>query len=834
MKQMKHNNNQGNRWKKIMALLLSAAMLAPAAPGAVYASENPNDGQILEYGVPEDAGSEEPGALADEGNGSNDGNEENKHEHNWSYQRVSENGQEIITASCNQVSGCSLSGNQVRLTMQVNPDAESPVTVLKDGEETLSQNNAWGIQYKIEYYKSNSENGTLEVVGTEDAPPTEPGAYKVHAIFGGEEGPYLEADYLVHGHRWKYEKTEAGMTATCSGNEDGSVCDVPGSSVSLTLKVESENKVQVLANGAQLLSENAFGISYEIQYLKGEELAGTGEKPPTELGEYKVRAIFGGNEANYLEADYRIEHKCDWQIKKENDKTIKAICTGAGECEKGAEVEFTLTVNAKNNTTTFNGEEQKGLANISVKNENDPKTQAALKALEEQGISRTLNYYKDNNGKPGDPTDTLKDAGTYHVQMAVGQEMVSDTIKITQARKTSNAKVKMASYAYGSGKAKAPALSGVKGKIKETEWNYYKGKMKQEVSEFSSTCLNTGTYTVSGRYTLEGEENYYYETKTTTFKVTQGTRSGITVKMANYGLKCKEAKRPSPSLNKKLDKNAEVTYYYNKTKTTKTKGRNNWDKKPIKKKPGVYYMYAVIRDKKSNYKPYTTLPKQITVYADHNWKDMPKNLSSNKITKAKIKCAVCGEKKTVKLPKKEASLVIGKSMWLNGKNGNGCEFTLGKSAKVNKAYFTLSKKGKITTKENPAYYSAMPKSVPVKVTAYGKTYAMKVNLKIPSLKENDVKINYSNVTVGGVAGKRFVFQYNIPYATKMTVRIKNEKGQTEAINSYFDKYFSNPRPAGTPFINLSDSLLASMGNQVIFEITAHYGNNKSDVLRKKL
>ncbi len=1037
MKQKKKRN----RWKKIMTLLLSAAMLAPAAPGAAYASENPNDSQILEYGVPEDAGSEEPGALADEGNG---------HDVKWNYRKLSGNEQEIIATRPGSllVIGVTL----LYLTIQVDPDVEPPVTVLKD-DVALSQNNEWGIEYKIiyckadpdgepmgdwkeepptepgaykvrvvfggeegpylerdyllrhdhewlcikisdstqriialcmasgcplsgsqtitlqvtdgakrrgvvlangeelppdndleipyeiKYYKTDPETGGLaewkgsappqapgsyqaraifagreelylkedysiephihrwnygelpsdgsadgllicrgnaydadcpisldlalkaepeneramllangkqlphenvlgieyeiqyyqegEPAGAEENPPTEPGEYQVRAIFGGDAAHYLEADYFVHGHKWKYKKTESGLTATCIGNENGSVCDISGS-VSLALKVESENKVQVLANGERLLHENAFGIEYEIKYLKGEAPVGTEENLPTVPGEYKVRAIFGDDEANYLEADYRIAHKCSWEVEKVNDKTIKAICTGAGECDKGAEAEFTLTVK----DSTFNGKNQNSLAKISVKNENDPKTQAALKALEEQGISTTLKYYKDASGKPDVSTNTLntlKDAGTYHVQMTVGQETVSDTITITQAKKTSNGNVKMVSYAYGSGEAKAPSLSGVKGKIKGTvEWHYYKGKTEQKVSKFSSTCLNTGTYTVSARYMLAGEGNYYYETKAAAFKVAQGTRSGITVKMGSYGLKCRTAKRPSPGLNRRLDGNAKVTYYYSTKKATK--GSKVWDKTSIRK-PGVYYMYAVIHDIKSNYKPYTTPLKKITVYAEHNWKDMPKSLFSHAIIKKGIKCALCGEKKTVKLPKKEVSLVIGKSMWLNGKNGNGCEFALGKSAKVNKAYFTLSKKGRITTKANPAYYKSMPKSVPVKVTVCGKTYAMKVKLEIPAPKVTIVPKEVNPAR--GEGYYRFEFHYNVPGADRVKVEM-DKATKTGAISKYLDQNVRDPRPTTPPYINLAKSLLTQLGNKVTFRITAHYGKNKSNTIKKTI
>lgn len=178
---MRQKKNKTNRWKKFTMLTLTAAMLIPAAPGAVYGAseqavveENPNEEEFFENiaSVSGDTGNEA----------------ENEHIHSWSYNKASVSAQEV-TAGCPD-SECLLSGNQVRLTLHTEQGPEHKVSVLADGE-ALTHTDERKISYEIKYYKDDQE------VGTEENPPIEPGVYKVRAAFGDETGVYLETDYII-------------------------------------------------------------------------------------------------------------------------------------------------------------------------------------------------------------------------------------------------------------------------------------------------------------------------------------------------------------------------------------------------------------------------------------------------------------------------------------------------------------------------------------------------------------------------------------------------------------------------------------------------------------
>ena len=285
--------------------------------------------------------------------------------------------------------------------------------------------------------------------------------------------------------------------------------------------------------------------------------------------------------------------------------------------------------------------------------------------------------------------------------------------------------------------------------------------------------------------------------------------------MASYDL---EGEIPKPRLvNAKFEENEKtsIVYYYSKQK--KTTNGTKWNDKNVKKlKKGTYYMYAKIGET-SNYKPYITPPKMFKVYPNHKWRELPKRLTSKLQTK-KIECNYCKKTETIILPKKTNNVVMGKKS--QKINSRGCTFKLAKSAKTN--YFDISKKGKIKTKLEPKVYKSMKTSIPVKVTAYGKTYSMKVKLKIPAPK---VTVRKTPTEVRGVKGYKYEFNYYVPEADKVTVSME---GETKAIKAYLKKYASDPRPTNKQFINLSKGSL-KQGNKATFKITAYYGSKRSEV-----
>ena len=734
---MKQKKNNANRWKKVMALLLSASMLAPAAPCAVYASENPNDGQTLEDRAFDAAEAEEPG---DPGNSENEsanenegdeGNEGSEHVHSWQYLKVSGNDQEITASGC-QASGCSLSECQVRLTMRVDQDTERRVLVSANGEE-LAHDNMWNIPYEIRFYKVSPENGDLQEAGTEEDCPRDLGEYEVRAIFAGQKELYLKADYIIeaaHEHQWNYEGIPAGGRAdgriVCSGNADGAVCPL---SMNMLLKTEPENegKVTLLANNQELLHSSEWKIPYEIKYYaqSGDE-AGTEENPPTDPGEYKVRAIFTDAPERYLEADYAVAavHKHIWKYEQKGANAVKAVCQGEGVCDEGTEgIELTLTVTKE---SAYVSSPKTNRARLFAKCQNGVLTPDALEKL---GISAKFTYYRDKKGKPGSLIGAREpqNAGKYHVQLTVGEQ--------------------------------------------------------------KSVVLKSA------------------------FTISKAERKGIEVAMGNYDLKQKSI--PQPGLNQKLETAAKPVYYY---VNAKKKDKKAWkSQKP--KKAGSYYMFVSIGET-ANYKKYQTPKKEwkkFTVYSDHKWKGiLPKELTAEE-QPVRLSCGYCKEIRSVTLPKKTISVDLGKSQSLVSK-GTGCAFTAKKED-----YFTLSSKGKIKIKNDPASYKSMKKKIPVTVKVCGEIYTMNVKLEIPA---PDIKITTKKVTHGNVWGYRFKFKYGLPEADDITVQML--EGSTDEIEKELKRYISSSYSTGNSYIDFSNPFLKKeLGYKVQFKITANYGRNKS-------
>lgn len=241
-----------------------------------------------------------------------------QHTHSWRYERPW-GGENAVTAVCQGEEG-SCEAGKITLTLRVEKDSKNQkkVLVLADGKE-LPADNTWNIPYRIRYFNKNGGS-----IGT--APPKKNGEYKVRAVFGdnwqSSSAPYVEGDYTIqHTHEWKYEKTweeSSVVTAVCQGTEGS--CDA--GRIPLTLRVEkdadNQNRAVVLADELELPRNNSWGIQYKIMYLN-QYGTSMGTQPPTENGEYKVRAVFGSSGqssgAPYLEADYTVRNQPTWEQK---------------------------------------------------------------------------------------------------------------------------------------------------------------------------------------------------------------------------------------------------------------------------------------------------------------------------------------------------------------------------------------------------------------------------------------------------------------------------------------------------------------------------------------
>lgn len=616
-------------------------------------------------------------------------------------------------------------------------------------------------------------------------------------------------------HEWEYvaDENRQQITAACKNHQS--------ESVNLTLKVEKNStnqyKAAVLVNGVELPAVNDWKIEYQIKYLDKSD-TDLGTTAPEENGEYKARAVFGASEnAPYLETNYTIAHQHEWKY-EQMQNAVSVNCQGTeGKCEAET-IHLTLNVIKESDYT----EDPGSRVSISANGQNLD--------LDELGITYKFVYFTDIDGKPGDTPlqQEPRDSGTYYVRAIFGDEnsenkgIIEDRFLIKKVVISSNLAVKMNNYKYKADKVEGPSLSEAI-ETKTITYYYYREneenplELKNDPSN-DPGILSANTYYVSAEYTQSSNENYIYKTEKTRFQVEKADRSGVKVSIQNYDLK---GKRPEPQLVGECGENPQIVYYY--SKQNKTTGGIKWDaKKPEK---GTYYMYAVIGET-ANYNGYTTPTQKFTVYADHKWNNLPKKLTS-KAQKKKIQCAYCKEVKNITLPKKTINVLLGETVTLTSKE---CTFSLGKSAKVKKAYFTISKKGKITTKSKSKYYKSMKTSVPVTVKTYGKTYSMTVKLKIPKPK---AKIKCSKITHGNVSGRRFAFEYNIPGADRIQVRLA--KGNTTQIKKELDRYISAKKSTGDSYIDLTDQFLKkTLKNKVAFKIVAYYGKNKSEVLTKKI
>lgn len=612
-------------------------------------------------------------------------------------------------------------------------------------------------------------------------------------------------------HEWEYvaDENRQQITAACKNHQS--------ESVNLTLKVEKNStnqyKAAVLVNGVELPAVNDWKIEYQIKYLDKSD-TDLGTTAPEENGEYKARAVFGASEnAPYLETNYTIAHQHVWKY-EQLQNAVSVNCQGTeGKCEAET-IHLTLNVIKESDYT----EDPGSRVSISANGQNLD--------LDELGITYKFVYFTDIDGKPGDTPlqQEPRDSGTYYVRAIFGDEnsenkgIIEDRFLIKKVVISSNLAVKMNNYKYKADKVEGPSLSEAI-ETKTITYYYYREneenplELKNDPSN-DPGILSANTYYVSAEYTQSSNENYIYKTEKTRFQVEKADRSGVKVSMQNYDLK---GKRPEPQLVGECGENPQIVYYY--SKQNKTTGGIKWDaKKPEK---GTYYMYAVIGET-ANYNGYTTPTQKFTVYADHKWNNLPKKLTSKtQKKKIKIKCGYCGKTETIELtlPPKQQKIVMGKSLKIKSK---GCTFKLDKSAKTKK-YFSIDKKGKITTKANSKFYKAMKTSIPVNVTAYGKTYQMEVKLKIPAPKATVTPTRFFRAGYGWAY--KFELDYKIPNADRVKVSLK---GGTPAIEKYLKKIASSPRPSKKPFINLGDNLVKKLGNKVTFKITAYYGSKKSE------
>lgn len=129
------------------------------------------------------------------------------------------------------------------------------------------------------------------------------------------------------------------------------------------------------------------------------------------------------------------------------------------------------------------------------------------------------------------------------------------------------------------------------------------------------------------------------------------------------------------------------------------------------------------------------------------------------------------------------------------------------------------------TQNASKYYKSMKTSIPLMITTKdGKTSKVTVNFQFP---DPEVKITRTYETQAGKGVYRYTFDYNIPGATRIYVRLntKNTRINNDFVSD-FKKYISKPKSDKESYIRVWKSYVDSVGKKGMkFQITAYYGNN---------
>ena len=195
-------------------------------------------------------------------------------------------------------------------------------------------------------------------------------------------------------------------------------------------------------------------------------------------------------------------------------------------------------------------------------------------------------------------------------------------------------------------------------------------------------------------------------------------------------------------------------------------------------------------------------------------------------------CKVCKQKQKYKIPRTDFTYKLGtKSGCIVSKVSDFKSIQLPTASKYSttKKAFTLdTKTWKLSpTKDAYQYYKIMKSSIPLTVTTKdGKKSTVKVNFQFP---DPDVKITRTYETQAGKGVYRYTFQYDIPGATRIYVRLntKNTRINNDFVSD-FKKYISKPKSDKESYIRVWKSYVDSVGKKGMkFQITAYYGNNNN-------
>lgn len=346
--------NKMSRWKKIAALLLSAAMAVPMAPGTAYGAEDPNSAVILEEaGMPEPQAQDSPEVfLQNETLPQNDALSPNEnapqnesHKHTWDYRSI------VSGSASGTISCCSANQDETACILNVGLtlSGNGKLIVSANGEEKeLPEDNDLGIQYRREYGKYVENEGTDEW-NVETSRPIIPGDYKVRVYFG-ETTYYLETDHKVHDHSWEYVSENNIVRAVCQEcTEEIMIALTVSENLEYKDDPEQDRGVSLSANdagGGSITADGlkGSGISWNFVYYKDENGKPSDtalDHEPQDVGRYHVKVFFGEGDSAVLWGTFTI---VEAEKDDENNKVEMKDYTYGDEGAQGPSLNSTVGI----------------------------------------------------------------------------------------------------------------------------------------------------------------------------------------------------------------------------------------------------------------------------------------------------------------------------------------------------------------------------------------------------------------------------------------------------------------------------------------------------------
>ena len=178
-------------------------------------------------------------------------------------------------------------------------------------------------------------------------------------------------------------------------------------------------------------------------------------------------------------------------------------------------------------------------------------------------------------------------------------------------------------------------------------------------------------------------------------------------------------------------------------------------------------------------------------------------------------CKVCKQKQKYKIPRTAFTYKLGtKSGCIVSKVSDFKSIQLPTSSaySITKKAFILDTKtwSLAPTRNAYKYYKSMKSCIPLTVTTKdGKKSTVKVNFQFPDPK---VKITRTYETQAGKGVYRYTFQYDIPGATRIYVRLNSKKSAfNHEMVKDFERYISKPKSNKESYIRTWKSAVDSLG-----------------------